>query len=482
MSDAGLDVIRSFLERAAAEPAKPYFRCGSHRMSYGAAAAAFLDLAQNIHTRGWVGDRRVVAVSLENPQELLFTIWACLLSDTSLVFCPRTEDSQRMRATMQANGAEFLLTDIPALFREPWVVNLPQWIEASGSDKGPKLRFEAHASTESAFLFQTSGTEGEPKWVKCRYSQCFAAVECMWREGALDHVSDQTVYLTAPLYHSYGLSSMLEYTRGGSSLVLPAGNSPLGPVGELGDRPLAAEITAVEGVPYFHVQFSRLASRFGLPRLRHLGFGGGGLDLDVIERLRAVHPALSYSVRYGLTETPSVVSHKVFHPPYEQNWRSSGRIMPIYQVQIMDDLGLVLGPNQEGEIVVRGPSVASYTDRVAPTGVEATLRTGDFGYLTPEGELFVVGRGSAFLKHRGFRLSPEQIEGEIRSFDGIQDCRVVMRDSRLVAEVVCGPEPVSGHSLLNYLSERLPDYAVPDAVERVGWVPRTPSGKIKRHG
>lgn len=74
-----------------------------------------------------------------------------------------------------------------------------------------------------------------------------------------------------------------------------------------------------------------------------------------MQQLQAVYPALSYSVRYGLTETPSVaVSHKVFAPPYTENWHSSGKVLPIYTLRIVDEAGVSLPVGQPGEIHIQG--------------------------------------------------------------------------------------------------------------------------------
>jgi acyl-coenzyme A synthetase/AMP-(fatty) acid ligase len=336
------------------------------------------------------------------------------------------------------------------------------------------------AGTEAAFLFQTSGTAGEPKWVQCHYWKCFEVVECMWREGALDHARGQTVLLTPPLFHSYGLSALFEYTRAAGTIVFPSPGSRLGPLADLQDGRLADRVTAIEGVPYFHQQLARLASRLKLPALMHLGFGGGALDESAVATLRAVFPALTYSVRYGLTETPSVVSHKLFRPPYAEDWLSSGRILPIYRVCIGDADGRALAPGSEGEIIVSGTCVCRYFGAGADPAND-TLRTGDIGRLTAQGELVVVGRGRAFLKHLGYRLSPEHIESVLRAVPGVVDCRVVTRLSSLVAEIVAKDDLFSREGLFRHAAASLPAHAVPNEVVRVERIPRTASGKIMRH-
>jgi acyl-coenzyme A synthetase/AMP-(fatty) acid ligase len=246
-------------------------------------------------------------------------------------------------------------------------------------------------------------------------------------------------------------------------------------VGDLRDPALRDSITAIEGVPYFYSQLSKLTDRFMMPALNHLGLGGGGVDNIAFEKLREVYPAVTVSVRYGLTETPSVVSHKILRPPFREDWMTSGPVLPVYNVEIVDGTGRILDRNQEGEIMVSGECVGTYLGHSG-----GCLLTGDIGYITGSNELVINGRKSLYLKNRGFRVSPEKIESVIASFNGVRDCRVLMIDSKLVAEAVYD-DTISQRDILAFMSTRLPSYAIADEVLRVESVPRTPSGKIKRY-
>jgi acyl-CoA synthetase (AMP-forming)/AMP-acid ligase II len=55
-----------------------------------------------------------------------------------------------------------------------------------------------------------------------------------------------------------------------------------------------------------------------------------------------------------------------------------------------------------------------------------------------------------------------------------------MPNSNLIAEVVCENHAFPTQDLLNFLSHKLPGYAIPKSVTFVEAIPRTPSGKIKR--
>jgi len=462
------------------DPERTYL-CGQFgSISYGATLTLVRHLAQRLVLYSPAAGRRVVGLSTEIPEHVAYIVWATIFADISIVFLPRCRDPVVMRRAMKEASVEVLLTDEPALLQELWCLDLKDIVRSAlsgGGQPGAPAKDIPAAPCESdaGFVFQTSGTAGEPKWVQCEYRKFSSVIECMLHSGMLDHARDQSVFLTPPLYHSYGLSAFLEYTSTGSTIIFPQGASPLGPVGDLGDSALRDTVTAIEGVPYFYSQLSKLADRFIMPALNHLGLGGGGMDNIAFARLREAYPASTVSVRYGLTETPSVVSHKLFRPPFREDRGSSGRVLPVYNVDIVDRTGRALDRNQEGEIMVSGDCVGTYLGQSG-----GHLLTGDTGYLTDSNELVINGRKSVYIKNRGFRVSPEWVESVIASFNGIQDCRVLMVDSRLVAEVVYD-DSISHRDILAFISTRLPGYAIADEVVRVESVPRTLSGKIKRN-
>ena len=468
------------IQQESKNPQRTYLRGQFGELCYGDALELIRKLARLLAVSERVARRRSLAISAEAAEYVAYTVWAAIFADISTVFLPLCRDPDVMRCAMREAAVEVLFTDDPVLSQEAWCVDLGDILRrvssASGHRGTPTPALPAEPShSDAGFIFQTSGTAGEPKWVQCEYRKFSAVIDCMLQRGTLDHAFGQTVFITPPLYHSYGLSAFLEYTSAGGTILLPHGLSPFGPVGELRDPALRDSVTAIEAVPHFYSQLAKLADRFIMPRLRHLGLGGGSVDLIALETLRKVYPAVTVSVRYGMTETPSVVSHKLFCPPYEDDWRSSGQVLPVYKVEIVDETSQILGRNQEGEIIVSGDCVGTYLGQT-----ENRLSTGDTGYINGSNELVINGRKSLYLKNRGFRVSPDQVESVISSLCGVQDCRVLMIDSKLVAEVVYD-DSTSGGDILSFLSTRLPSYAVVDEVVRVQSVPRTRSGKVKRY-
>jgi acyl-coenzyme A synthetase/AMP-(fatty) acid ligase len=457
------------------------YLCGQFgQVSYGETLFLVRQLGQLLALSRRIARTRSVGISTESPEYVAYAVWATIFADISIVFLPHCRNPDVMRRAMKEASVEVLLTDEPVLLQEPWCLDLNDMlrrVSSGGSQLGASAKDLPTAPCESdaGFVFQTSGTAGEPKWVQCEYRKFSNVIDCMLHNGMLEHARGQSVFLTPPLYHSYGLSAFLEYTATGSAIIFPQGTSPLGPVGDLRDPALRDTVTAIEGVPYFYSQLSKMADRFMMPALNHFGLGGGRLDNIAFERLREVYPDITVSMRYGMTETPSVVSHKLFRPPFQEDWSSSGRVLPVYNVEIVDGTGRILDRHQEGEIMVSGDCVGTYLGQS-----ESHLLTGDTGYITSSNELVINGRKSVYIKNRGFRVSPEWVESVIESFNGIKDCRVLMVDSKLVAEVVYD-DSISHRDILAFMSTRLPGYAIADEVVRVESVPRTPSGKIKRN-
>lgn len=473
------DLHNILTTQAALYPEKIYIYNQEGGITYQQMSNLSIRLARQLHQHLDTPPTPILAVSLTNSHAILRLVWACLAAGVCLAFLPLNPDPEQTTSLMTQVKATVLVTDIPELQNVPGAISyemLQEGYEETASRNG----FVVPRLESPAFLFQTSGTTGASKWVQVTHHHYLTAVSSMRTSGALDHAINQTVYITAPLSHSYGLSSLLEYTSVGASIILPASRSALGAITDLMNPQFASRVTALEGVPHFYAQMARLIKRVQLPALQHIGLGGGALEREVMTRIGESYPQVSYSVRYGLTETPSVVSHKLFTPPYADDWRSSGKVLPGYTLQIVDERGELVPAGQPGEIHIRGESLA--WPYYGETAVSDFFPTGDIGYIHRDTqELYIVGRHSLFLKVRGYRISPETIESAIRNFPNILDCRVSGTEIGILAEVVPTDHSVSPQTLLKFLATRLPDYAIPETVTFVTSIPRTHSGKIIRY-
>ena len=162
-------------------------------------------------------------------------------------------------------------------------------------------------------------------------------------------------------------------------------------------------------------------------RIRSFISGGGPLSND----LAGIFWSLGIRVYqgYGLTETAPIVSTNW---PIQFKNGTSGKPIPNVEVRIAAD----------GEIEVRGPLVmAGYYNRPEETREAITpdgfFRTGDIGYLDPDGYLIITDRKKDLLKTAGGKfVAPQPIENRLKTSPFIQNVVVVGDGRKFVSALV----------------------------------------------
>jgi fatty-acyl-CoA synthase len=171
---------------------------------------------------------------------------------------------------------------------------------------------------------------------------------------------------------------------------------------------------------------------------------------------------------------------------------SCGRVLPGAEVVVCDEDGRPQPDDVEGEVCVRGPTVAAgYFSEPAAWGCvfrSGWLWTGDLGYLS-NGELYITGRSKDLIILNGRNHHPHTIEWMVASVDGVRE-----------GNVVAFSRPgAAGEELVVVVEARVKDFTrfaadVDDAVHNAvftkpadvvwlppGSLPKTSSGKLKRH-
>ena len=155
--------------------------------------------------------------------------------------------------------------------------------------------------------------------------------------------------------------------------------------------------------------FSKVRENFG-GELKF--FIGGGALLDKNLQKFYVGIGIPMYQGYGLSEATPVLSS---NGPEKYRFGSSGKLVKPLELKICDADGNELPLGQQGEIVVKGENVmAGYwknPESTAETVKDGWLYTGDLGYMTKEGLLYVKGRfKSLLISSDGEKYSPEGIE------------------------------------------------------------------------
>jgi acyl-CoA synthetase (AMP-forming)/AMP-acid ligase II len=198
---------------------------------------------------------------------------------------------------------------------------------------------------------------------------------------------------------------------------------------------------------------------------------------------------------YGMTEVTGSATflapryHSLERPELMQ---SVGRPFAGEEVEIRDEHGRRAPPETAGEIYVRTPTLmAGYWRRAEATAAaidaEAWYRTGDGGRLTADGFLYLTDRIKDMIITGGENVYPNEVEEVLVRHHAVQAAAVVGRADRrwgeaVVAVVELAPgQSVGAPELIAFTRVNLAGYKCPKAVYFVPALPRTASGKIRRH-
>jgi long-chain acyl-CoA synthetase len=162
------------------------------------------------------------------------------------------------------------------------------------------------------------------------------------------------------------------------------------------------------------ILFSKLREAFGGNLQCFIG-GGALLDMELQQFFYAI--GIPMFQGYGLSEATPVISS---NGPNNHLLGSSGKLVYPLDLKIIDSQATELQPNEIGEILVRGENVmAGYwknPDSTREVLQSGWLHTGDMGYMTKNGFLYVLGRfKSLLIGNDGEKYSPEGIEEAIVS-------------------------------------------------------------------
>jgi acyl-CoA synthetase (AMP-forming)/AMP-acid ligase II len=355
---------------------------------------------------------------------------------------------------------------------------------ASPSKIAPRDPASLH---EASFILYTSGTTGRAKGVQLTVHGMLWIVAACW--APITGLSERdTVLSPLPLFHSYALNlSVLGILATGASAFIMERFSTSEAVRLL----KSGEFTYFPGVPtMFHYLLQATRGETGLrfSKLR-LCVSAGAIMPATLNREFESHLGVPLLDGYGITETSTMVT---------MNWPSGQRVpgscglpVPGLAVRIVDANVRDVEPNQEGELIVRGPSVMpGYHNK--PEETRSALRagwyhTGDLAKSDENGFLTITGRLKELIIRGGQNIAPAEIEEVVNTFAPVLDCAVVGVPHEHLGEVPAlfvvprAGQKIEIEALLGHCREKLSAYKVPHSVQFIAEIPRTGSGKIIRY-
>ena len=219
---------------------------------------------------------------------------------------------------------------------------------------------------------------------------------------------------------------------------------------------------------------------------------GEPLSSDLQDRLFSILPHVKLVNLYGPTEAAVAVTLWKCRVGNTRGTVPIGRPFNNTQIYILDHAMQAVPVGVPGELHIGGAQVGrGYLARPEltlekfvenPFAEGKLYKTGDLARYRDDGVLEFIGRTDFQVKLRGFRIELEEIEATLKSFSGVRDAVVILRDDRgnrrLTAYLVA--EGLQTRDLRAYASSKLPDYMVPSAWVLLREFPLTANGKLDR--
>ena len=348
----------------------------------------------------------------------------------------------------------------------------------------PALPETDHGDLAEAVLVFSSGTTGLPKAVRHTHRSIGHAT-AHWVASLGLGPTDRFQVATPPS-HILGLLNLLAAAAAGATVRLHRRFD----LDELLRRIEADRMTlemAVAPIALAMANHPDLEA-FDLSSLRYIMWGATPVSVSVAEVVTA-RTGVRWLPAYGSSEVPVIAVNPV-HEPGAWRLDSAGVPPAGVRLRVADlDHGEILPPGEIGEIQVLSPSVmAGYLPEEATDQAfaEGWYRTGDVGWLEPEGWVHLTDRAKEMIKVNGFQVAPAEVEEVLHGHPAVLDCAVFgLADERAgevpVAVVQVDPDqPVTEEELRALVADSLATYKQLRHVVVVDAIPRLPSGKVLR--
>jgi benzoate-CoA ligase family protein len=440
-----------------------------------------------------------IAILLPDTPELIFAFWgaiwlgiipvpintACsadevqyILQDSRAKLLLTTQDWQAKLAPIQS---PFLRHTVLQDGEKPFLSLLTQQCNTSVSC-ATTLR------DEPAFWLYTSGSTGKPKGVIHLHQSMVVCAE-NYAKATLGLRHDDITYSVAKAPFAYGLGNTLYMPLAvGAATVLSSAMNAFD---------IIADIQRYKPTVFFGIP-SVYANLLALHDIAPLDASSLRLCVSAAEQLpesiwRQWRERYNQEICEGIGTT-EFLHIFLSNPSGACKPSTSGRPVPGYDVQIIDDNGHRCGVGEIGNLVVSGESLMwGYWNRLQETRKAlygTAMRTGDKYQSDADGYFKFMGRQDDLFKINGQWVSPMEIEDILHQHPQILEVAIAPEsdDGEHLSQVVAYislrsgyvPSPELEMSICQFAKQRLPHFKAPRIVRFVDRLPRTPTGKIHR--
>lgn len=462
-------------------PDKPAVKSGKKSATYLQLCQRVLGARDYFVNRLMLNAGDTIVLAAGKQIEFVYAYFGAHLAGLKVVPVDPATNPDRMAFIIKQTGAS-LLVGFDGIENNIRTIGLKEFEELASGFSLPSFP----VGNQIADILFTTGTTGKPKGVTLTYDNEAAAARNI--NEFIGNTGNDIELLALPVSHSFGLGRVRCCLYQGATLIL------LGSFANVKKLYRTIEEENVTGFTMVPASWRYLKKLTGNKlgdfrnQLRYIEMGSAFFSKEEKDELAGILPDTRVCMHYGLTEA-SRSTFMEFHQD-ASHMDSVGKASPHTEIKILDENGVECEAGNEGEICIKGEHVThGYLDLpVRDSFFGDYFRTGDWGYKTEDGYVYLISRKKELINVGGKKVSPIEVEEQLLKIPGVEDCACigVLDDNEVLGEVVKafivkekGSE-ITFADIDEQLTGKLESYKIPVCYEWIDAIPKTQNGKIQR--
>ena len=479
-----ISLEESLFDNAKKNPSKTAVVVGNNRLSYDEVVqnikAAYLQLKNRSDLKA--GDCIILAA--DKQIEFVYAYFGAHLAGLRVAPVDSAINEERLSFIVKAINAKLVIgLSVSELNITSLSLSLFSELTKAASNE---VAIDFPSTDSVADILFTTGTTGIPKGVPLTFMNIAAAARNI--NAFIGNTADDVELLALPLSHSFGLGRLRCVFAKGGTLVLLNGFTNVKKL----YRVMAEEkVTGFTMVPASYRYLKKFSGeRLGefANQIKYIEMGSAFFSAEEKQELADLLPNARVCMHYGLTEA-SRSTFMEFHED-KKDLSSVGKASPYTEAEIFDDNGHPVKLGEEGEICIKGEHVTNGYLNIPreETFYGEYFRTGDWGYKTTDGYIYLVSRKKELINVGGKKVSPVEVEEQLKKIKGVADCACVgtADPNGILGEVVKAfivkeeGSDISFDEIKKQMIGKLEDYKIPAVFDRIAEIPKTHNGKVQR--
>ncbi|KAJ3635584.1 hypothetical protein MTP99_008481 [Tenebrio molitor] len=342
---------------------------------------------------------------------------------------------------------------------------------------------------QTAAMFFSSGSSGFPKAI-CHSHYSLLQVVDIARK--CEYVEDVVLYFGTFYWISSTIFLTLAFVDGSTRVFCDNtdGQTILQIIQDY-------KVSSIFGPPLLTYNITRVAnlSQYDISSFSYMIITGTPFSPEEYTHFNDLLPNVDIIFSYGMTEIGHIA---LFNPKYDRELmkskhKSCGKVIPETSLKVVNvDTDENLGPNQQGELRVKSPSLMTgyyKSDNSGQFDKDGFLKTQDLGYYDEDRCIYVVGRMREMFRYFGWQIIPSVIEAALLEFPAVKEAVVFAVPLETEEKGAIPGALVVLAEGFSVKTEEIQDFVAQHVAEReqlkggvmiVKEIPKTPTGKAIR--